>query len=32
MRLLEKCKQLNRNIGKNAKRVSEALKMTNLDR
>jgi hypothetical protein len=32
MRLLEKCKQLNRNIGKNAKRVSQALKMTNLDR
>ena len=32
MRLLEKCKQLNRNIGKNAKRVSEALKMTTLDK
>lgn len=32
MRLLEKCKQLNRNIGKNAKRVQEALNMTNHDR
>ena len=32
MHLLDKCKQLNRNIGKNASRVQDALNMTQQDR